>query len=211
MRKFQKFKFERPSFRNKPKYKSIGYFYSVPQKMRNENEFTDFKKEGCEVVFQDITSSRIKGEERPQLMAALKELSFGDELVVYKIHCLGSTNVEIAKRMHILQKKGIHIKTLDGFINTRDHDQSAVTLLGLLVGFAEIESSLNKERYIESFQHRRERGDSLGGRPKTSYIKEKLALRLRGEGFSYRSIREQTGLALSTIRRIIVEKDSLEA
>ena len=35
--------------------------------------------------------------------------------------------------------------------------------------------------------------------------KEALVLRLRNEGQSYRSIREQTGLALSTIRRIILE------
>ena len=37
--------------------------------------------------------------------------------------------------------------------------------------------------------------------------KEALVLRLKEEGCSYRSIRKQTGLALSTIRRIIVEQD----
>ena len=49
----------------------------------------------------------------------------------------------------------------------------------------------------------------MGGRPKTSNEKDGLVLRLRNEGCSYRSIREHTtGLALSTIRRIIVEQES---
>ena len=39
--------------------------------------------------------------------------------------------------------------------------------------------------------------------------KEVLVLRLRDEGCAYRLIRQQTGLALSTIRRIIVEQDVL--
>ena len=46
-------------------------------------------------------------------------------------------------------------------------------------------------------------------RPKTNQAKERLVLRLRDEGCSYRSIREQTGLALSTIRRIIAEQEAV--
>ena len=38
---------------------------------------------------------------------------------------------------------------------------------------------------------------------------EKLVLRLRDEGESYRGIREQTGLGLATIRRIIADRDAL--
>ena len=48
---------------------------------------------------------------------------------------------------------------------------------------------------------------NLGGRPKTSAKKESLVLRLRKEGESYRSIKEQTGLALATITRIVKEKE----
>ena len=48
-------------------------------------------------------------------------------------------------------------------------------------------------------------GNNLGGRPKISPLKESLVIRLRNEGYSYRSIRSQTGIALSTIRRVILE------
>ena len=210
MNRFQKFKFVKSSFMNEGRCKSIGYLCSPSLEMRQENELDCFKKEGCKVIYQDLISSRVKGDARPQLMAALKELNVGDELVVSKIHCLGSSKVEIVKKMHRLLTQGIHIKTLDGLINTSYLDKSGLILLSLLDGLTEIESSLNRERSIEDFQNRRERGDSLGGRPKTSNVKEKLALRLREEGCSYRSIREQTGLALSTIRRIIVDGNSIE-
>ena len=73
----------------------------------------------------------------------------------------------------------------------------------------EVERSLIQERTLESIQHRRSTGGNLGGRPKTNQAKERLVLRLRDEGCSYRSIREQTGLALSTIRRIISEQEAV--
>ena len=41
----------------------------------------------------------------------------------------------------------------------------------------------------------------------TSNKKESLLLRLRKEGESYRSIKEQTGLALATITRIVKEQE----
>ena len=49
------------------------------------------------------------------------------------------------------------------------------------------------ERFING-KLRRKNGGDLGGRPKTSDKKEKLVIRLREDGDSYREIREQTGL-----------------
>ena len=79
-------------------------------------------------------------------------------------------------------------------------------VVGLLTGLSEVERSLIQERSRESVEHRRRTGGNLGGRPKTTGKKESLVLRLRQEGESYRSIREQTGLALATITRIVKEQ-----
>ncbi len=87
----------------------------------------------------------------------------------------------------------------------------ANVLIGFLLGLSELERSLIQERTLESVQHRRETGGNLGGRPKTNNEKQGLVIRLRNEGCSYRSIRKQTGLALSTIRRIIVDKDLVDS
>ena len=77
----------------------------------------------------------------------------------------------------------------------------------LLTGLSEVERSLIQERIRKSVEHRRKTGGNLGGRPKTSNTKESLVLRLRKEGETYRSIKEQTGLAVSTITRIIKEEE----
>ena len=68
---------------------------------------------------------------------------------------------------------------------------------------SEVERSLIQERTRESVEYRRQTGGNLGGRPKTAPKKEKLVMRLREEGESLRGIREQTGLAVATIRKIL--------
>ena len=120
---------------------------------------------------------------------------------------LGGTQVEVINKIHDLQQKGIHIRTLDGLIDTRGLGKFAPILIGLLSGLNQVERSMIAERQAESIQYRKEIGASLGGRPKTNTAKEGLVVRLRNEGCSYRNIRAQTGLALATIRRIIVDQE----
>ena len=69
----------------------------------------------------------------------------------------------------------------------------------------ELDNDSQRERKKENVLKRRLNGNNLGGRPKISPLKESLVIRLRNEGYSYRSIRSQTGIALSTIRRVILE------
>ena len=158
------------------------------------------------MVFQETVSSRVKEKDRPQLQLALSSLQEGDEIVVVKLDRLGRTQVEVVSRLHSLQEQGIHIRTLDGLVNTKGLGKFAPILIGLLSGLAEVERSLIQERTLESIRYRRNNGGNLGGRPKTNVAKEKLVIRLRSEGCSYRSVRDQTDLALSTIRRIIKEE-----
>ena len=186
--------------------KSIGYARCSTVHQNTDSQVTALRDAGCAVVFQETVSSRLKEKDRPQLQLALTSLQEGDELVVSKLDRLGRTQVEVVSRLHRLQEGGIHIRTLDGLINTKGLGKFAPILIGLLSGLAEVERSLIQERTIESIQHRRLNGGNLGGRPKTNVAKEKLVIRLRAEGCSYRSVRDQTGLALSTIRRIIKEE-----
>jgi DNA invertase Pin-like site-specific DNA recombinase len=185
--------------------RSIGYARVSTSHQSVDAQVSLLKAEGCSVVFHEVVSTRIKEGDRPQLQSALNALVEGDELVVAKLDRLGRDQRSVINRLHDLQERGIHVRTLDGLVNTRGLGKFAPILIGLLSGLAEVERSLIQERTLESIQHRRETGGNLGGRPKTNQAKEKLVLRLREEGCSYRSIREQTGLGLSTIRRIILD------
>ncbi len=148
---------------------------------------------------------------RPQLQIALAAIDEGDELVVVKLNRLERNQVEAIARLQDLQKKGIHIRTADGLINTRAIGKLTPVLLGLLSGLAVVEHSLTREKTLEHIQHRLKTGGKFGGRSKRNAAKESLPLWLRDEGCYCRSIRKQIGLALSTILRIIMRKEALAA
>ena len=106
-----------------------------------------------------------------------------------------------------MQAEGINVITLDGLVNLEALGKFAPVLIGLLTGLNQVEREQIAERVQMSVAYRRKTGGDLGGRPKTSNKKEKLVVRLREEGESLRGIREQTGLAVATVRRIIADAE----
>jgi len=191
--------------------KIIGYSRKSTLQQTNEPDVAALKEAGCELVFEEKISSRKAEKDRPQLQAALTALRTGDELVITKLDRLGRSQVEVVNRLHELQAQGINVRTLDGLVNTSALGKFAPVLIGLLSGLAEVERSLIQERTRESVEYRRATGGNLGGRPKTPPKKEKLVMRLREEGESLRGIREQTGLAVETIRKIIERNKEVAA
>tara|TARA_B100001029_G_scaffold163337_1_gene153374 strand:- start:308 stop:910 length:603 start_codon:yes stop_codon:yes gene_type:complete len=198
---------------DRPKYKKIGYARSSSStsKFGLEAQVAALVEDGCDQIFQEVISTKVKDSERPQLQAALEKLQEGDELIFCKLDRGFRTQKECVSVLHDLQEQGKHVRTLDGLIDTRGLGKFAPILIGLLSGLGEVERSMIAERKKDSLDYRRSIGASLGGRPKTNKAKEGLVMRLRNEGCSYRNIRDQTGLALATIRRIIVEQETLVA
>ena len=191
--------------------KIIGYSRKSTQKQSNESDVEALKQSGCEIVFEEIVSSRKAEQERPKLQKCLAALRKGDTLKLCSLSRLGRTQREVINRLHDLQAEGIFVVTLDGFVNTEAMGKFAPVLIGLLTGLNEVERELTQERTLASIAYRRKTGGNLGGRPKTAPKKEKLVLRLREEGESLRGIREQTGLAVATIRKILDRNKELAA
>ena len=187
--------------------RKIGYARCSTTHQSTDSQVEELKAPGCEEVFFEKVSSTTTIDKRHQLRACLAVLRKGDLLCVAKLDRLGRSQVEVINRLNDLHKAGIHVKTLDGLIDTHALGKMAPLVVGLLTGLSEVERSLIQERSRESVEHRRKTGGNLGGRPKTSSKKESLVIRLRDEGESYRSIRDQTGLSLATITRIIKEQE----
>ena len=93
------------------------------------------------MVFQETISTRTAEKDRPQLQAALNALVDGDELVVAKLDRLGRDQRSVINRLHELQERGIHIRTLDHLVNTRALGKFAPVLIGLLTGLGHVPSS----------------------------------------------------------------------
>ena len=205
-----KFHRQSPLFSKRPRYKSIGYARASQNKQISiDDQIKELTNSGCFVVFQETFNSANK--KRPQFNAALETLEEGDEIVFTKLDRGFNNQRQCINTLNDLQEKVIHVRTTDGMINTRALGKFAPLLIRFLAGLGEIERQMIIEKSQESINYRKETGGNLGGRPKTNIEKESLVIRLRNEGYSYRSIRKQTGLALSTIRRIIVEEEKVSA
>ena len=168
------------------------------------------KESGVDQIFSETISTRKQEKERPELMKCLASLRKGDTLKLTTLSRLGRTQTEVIQRLNDLQAEGINVITLDGLVNLEALGKFAPVLIGLLTGLNQVEREQISERVQMSVEYRRNNNGDLGGRPKTSEKKEKLVLRLREDGDSYREIREQTGLGLATIRRIIADNEKAE-
>jgi DNA invertase Pin-like site-specific DNA recombinase len=182
----------------------IGYARVSTQRQDEGAQVDALRAAGCELVFHERVSTRTPDTKREQLRAALAELRKGDTLVVSKLDRLGRTQLEVITRLHDLQSQGVHVRTLDGLINTEGLGKFAPVVVGMLTGLAEVERELIRERTLESIEHRRATGGDLGGR-RRSYTKEQAELvrQLREEGDSLRTITRKVNLSLGAVQRIL--------
>ena len=201
------FRFKRKRFllSEKNKYcKSIVYARAIDSEFDYLNEqIKSLRNEGCNLIFAEIIS--LDEEIRPELNKALNHLSKGDELIVTKLDRAFSNRNECIKILTKLLNNNVRFKTLSGFLSPNNSSEISSSIFNILYELDNLDNDYLGERKKEIILQRKLSGNNLGGRPKISPLKESLVLRLRNEGYSYRSIRTQTGIALSTIRRIILD------
>ena len=183
--------------------RSIGYARVSTRGQTTGPQEAELAAAGCALVFAERVSTRTAEADRRQLQRCLNELQTGDQLVVSKLDRLGRTQREVIERLAALQDQGIHVKTLDGLVDTKALGKMAPLVVGLLTGLAEVERSLIRERTLASVEHRRATGGDLGGRPR-SYTGEQAeqVRRLAREGMSIAAIARATGLTETTCRRL---------
>lgn len=187
----------------------IGYARVSTTSQTTDPQVAALKEAGCSRVFAEKVSSRTPEHQRIQLQAALTVLEEGDELVLSKLDRIGRTMLEVVNRLHELQIRGIHVRTLDGLLNTKGLGKMAPLVIGLLTGLAEVERSLIQERTKESVEHRRRTGGNLGGRPGLQQVKKNHISKLRDEGHSLRQIVTLTGVSLSAVQKVCKEHQDL--
>ena len=186
--------------------RSIGYARALnfegdylKKQMQRLNEY------GCNLIFFDILSSY--KSDKPKFIEVLKLLKLGDELVITTLDRAFNSKREFLKIINKFLDNGIHLKILSGIQFTGNSRKELQSIFKILYELENLDSDNLEEKKKGYTKNRRIVGGNLGGRPKLSPLKESLVIRLRHEGFSYRSIRSQTGIALSTIRRIIIDSE----
>ena len=201
------FKFKRKrillSEKNKSS-KTIGYARASRNEFENlEAQIKNLKEEGCSIVFSEFIS--LDEEVKPQLNKAINYLTKGDQLIITQLDRAFKNKKECLMTINKLINNDIKLRTLTGFFAANESPKENSSIFKILFELDNLEEKSLGERKREQLLRRKLSGNNLGGRPKISPLKESLVIRLRNEGYSYRSIRSQTGIALSTIRRVILE------
>uniref|UniRef100_UPI00258C42C1 recombinase family protein n=1 Tax=uncultured Prochlorococcus sp. TaxID=159733 RepID=UPI00258C42C1 len=186
------------------KQKSIGYARAIDgESFYLDEQIQNLKNEGCYLIFSELLS--IDAEIKPEFKKALNALSKGHELVITNLDRAFSSKNECIRIIDKLLNQDIQLRTLSGFLSPKNSTNTSSLIFNILYELDNLDSESLRERKKENILKRKLMGNNLGGRPKISPLKESLVIRLRDEGYSYRSIRAQTGIALSTIRRVILE------
>jgi len=186
--------------------KLIGYARAIDNEINYLNkQIDDLNNSGCNLIFSEITS--ISDEQKPELQNAFNALSPGDIFILDKLDRAFYSKNDCLRGLNILFNKGINLKILSSNFSSFEKYESFPLILKILLELENLEKDISDEKRREMLKNRKIIGSNLGGRPKISKIKETLVLRLRSEGYSYRTIRSQTGVALSTIRRIILDSE----
>ena len=186
--------------------KLIGYARAIDNEIDYLNkQIYDLNNSGCNSIFSEIISA--SAEKKPELQNAFNALSPGDILIVDKLDRAFNSKNDCLNGLNILLQKGIDLKILSSNFSSSERYDPFILTLKVLLELENLEKDISDEKKREMLKNRKVIGLNLGGRPKISKIKETLVLRLRNEGYSYRTIRSQTGVALSTIRRIILDSE----
>ena len=188
----------------KAKYRCVGYARVLNNNPDDLNEqIESLKNFGCNYVFsENLSLSPVNNQ---KLNQALKKLSKGDQIVFTKLDRVFNSRSECITTINNILKSGINFCTVSGLNFPSRLSDIYSTIFDILLELENFEKNISIEKKRKISSNDLIVGKNIGGRPKISNLKEELVIRLRKEGFSYRSIRSQTGIALSTIRRIIID------
>ena len=186
--------------------KLIGYARAMDNEIDYLNkQIFDLKKFGCYSIFSEIIS--VSAEKKPELQNAFNALTPGDIFIIDKLDRAFYSKNDFIRGLNILLKKRIGLRILSSNLSSSERYEPFNLILKVLLELENLEIDISDEKKKEMLKNRKINGLNLGGRPKISELKETLVLRLRSEGYSYRTIRSQTGVSLSTIRRIILDSE----
>lgn len=142
----------------------IGYARVSTQDQRPELQLDALSSAGCEQVFQEKVSGRIR--ERPELEACLRTLRKGDTLVVWRLDRLGRSLKDLVEIIHGLEEREVAFQSITESIDTSS--AGGRLIFHVFGALAEFEHNLIRDRTVAGLAAARARGRKGGRKPKLS-------------------------------------------
>ncbi|EED9388657.1 recombinase family protein [Salmonella enterica subsp. enterica] len=137
----------------------IGYIRVSTNEQNTDLQRNALICSGCELIFEDKMSG--KSTERPGLKRALRRLSEGDTLVVWKLDRLGRSMRHLVMLIEELRQRGVSFKSLTDSIDTST--SMGRFFFHVMSALAEMERELIVERTRAGLAAARDKG-RIGGR-----------------------------------------------
>lgn len=157
----------------------------------------------AECVFSEHVSGIAPFNERKQLQAALNAAQPGDELILRSLDRLGRTMEECVSRVAELLDRDVHVRTLDGRVNTLGLGKMAKLVVGILAAAAEIERELILERTKAGREKAMDSGVKFGRKRQWTKPQLLTVVGMRKQGQGYKAIAKAMGLTVSKVRRML--------
>ena len=169
-----------------------------------ERQVLALEKAGATKIYGDKITGTSDFNSRPELKKCLEEMQSGDTLLISELSRLSRSFLGMVNEVSKLIERGIHIKTLDGRLDTTAMPKEITMLIVSILGYAasqELEQI--KSRTAEGRAVAKSRGVKFG--MKRKYDKHQIAeiMKKREMGEGYGTIGRAMGISRHTVASIV--------
>lgn len=173
----------------------IGYIRVSTNEQNTDMQRDALERAGCELFFEEKMSGTV--ENRPVLKKALKTLSPGDTLVVWKLDRLGRSMRNLVLLVDELRRREVHFRSVTDSIDTSS--SMGRFIFHIMSALAEMERELIVERTRAGLAAARVKGRIGGRRPKLSAEQWAQAGRLIANGTPRKQVALIYDVAMCTL------------
>ena len=181
-----------------------GYFRCSTTEQHEERQIRALKDANCQVIRGDKITGTSDFNSRPELTALLNEMESGSTLVLSELSRLSRSFIGMVNEVSKLLERGMHIKTLDGRLDTTAMPKEITMLIVSILGYAasqELEQI--KTRTAEGRSVALSKGVKFGAKRKYDKFQIQEIMHKRDLGQGYGQIAKAMGMSRSTVSTIV--------
>ena len=198
------------SVMNRELKKKVALYLRVSTKTQHtSNQLTELK-EVCDRfdyeivdIYDETVSGTKNNEDRSEFSRLIKDVKRKrfDMVLVWSLDRLGRQTSELLKFLTIIEDYDVGLFCGKQGINTSD--AMGRMFFQFVSVMSEYENSIRKERQLVGIERLKSQGKKYGGNDFISDDLKETVIKLKEEGLSYRKIKEQVDISLSSISSIV--------
>ena len=195
---------------NRELKKKVALYLRVSTKTQHtSNQLTELK-EVCDRfdyeivdIYDETVSGTKNNEDRGEFSRLIKDIKRKrfDMVLVWSLDRLGRQTSELLKFLTIIEDYDVGLYCWKQGINTSD--AMGRMFFQFVSVMSEYENSIRKERQIVGIERLKSQGKKYGGHDFISDDIKDTVIKLKDEGLSYRKIKQQVDISLSSISSIV--------